>query len=419
MGIVLSIPAHSKILQESDSGESRLIRRRRRRRNHRRMSYPAAYGRHVVAPNYRRNRRRHYSEDACEDQEYRHCLSFQKIKGPMSKSYTLFIYGGQGILIIGIMFTIAGFSSGEYGDGRPTSSEELLFRLLGPVMMAIGLSMATSGCSVQKRSQLIVNRVQDTRNLNECERFDPNSTKEVYLQLAIGAGFLLFLIGICFTAIGYSVRKYGKTGVEYMIFLGPIFIFCGFAMNVGSVCYFKQKSKLSGIRPNQLEGGRTAEENHDSGASSSDSEERCTDNRNRNINQTNISDNIWSTNFNFTATGSREPIKPPPYQQVAPQASIISSGFPNQELPPGYSSPVPGDSELIISRATEVPDASQQHNSSTGITNGGESSIPPIPPDYYFVSEYNDTSNLPPPPSYETATTTSYNHGISHLPDVC
>ena len=413
MGATLSIPPRSRILQASECGESRLIRRRRRRARPLTMVPPGAtmqYRRH-------RRRRRQDTEDPYDDHEYGHCLSFRKIKGPMSKTYTVFIYGGQCVLIIGIILTIAGFSSGAYGEGKSSKAmEQFLCRLLGPVMVTIGLCMATSGCSVHKRSLQIRNRVQDTTNLNACERFDPSSSKDVCAQLACAASFLLFLIGICFTAIGFSVRKY-KTGVEYMQYLGPVFIVCGFSINIASVCYIKGRKKQSGVGVSQTQNGRTVEEN-DSG-SSSDSNEAS---RRYEVNRSgtnNITDNVWSTNFDFATRGPREPIKPPPYQQVAPQSTTNPTGFPIQEPPPRYSSAPPRENETAVTRSTEVPNVLPQRTQYDGQSLGSfGSSMPPILHNYCFVSECNDVRDLPPPPSYEAATNSNQNHESSNMPNV-
>ena len=368
-----------------------------------------------------RRRRRRVDDDDDDQIEFRHCLSFSKIKGPMGRTYTLFIYGGQCLLILGVLMTIGGFSSGHDSGDSSQVAESRALRIVGPLMATVGLCMCASGCSVHKRSVQLTDRIHANSGLSEYETFDPSSSKDVYFQLACASGFMLFLIGICFTAIGFSVRKYSDTGVEYMKYFGPVFMGLGLLMNISSGLYmkYKKQSRHRGGCARNTSASPATESRHPPGSDSdSDVTGMGTPGNMGYTERIDVERGIWNTNFDFSTRGPPQIIKPPPYQEIAGP----SPGHSIQEPPPEYSRSSPGET-LPNNNSLPVLNAGANNNTNQPITNTDishripESSDPPFPPNYHFVSENSNNSDLPPPPSYEVAT--SNNQRSRSMPDVC
>ena len=336
----------------------------------------------------RRRRRRRVDDDDDAQIEFRHCLSFSKIKEPMGRTYTFFIYGGQCLLIIGVLMTIGGFSSGYDTGDRSQVAESRVLRIVGPLMATVGLCMCASGCSVHKRSVQLTDRMNVNSGLSEYETFDPSSSKDVSVQLACASGFMLFLIGICFTAIGFSVRKYSDTGVEYMKYFGPVFMGLGLLMNIISAFYMKRKKQSrnqDGCARNTSASPVTEIRHH--AGSESDSDGPATDTP-RNMGYTeriDVERGIWNTNFDFSTRGPPQIVKPPPYQEIAGP----SPGHSIQEPPPEYSRSPPAE-RLLNNHSLPVITTDASNNTNQVLTNVDtsqripENSDPAFLPSYYF-----------------------------------
>ena len=150
-------------------------------------------------------------------------------KGPLATYFVVLIYGGQIILLTGLILAIAGFTA----DIR-------VLAYIGPILGTIGLCMAASGCTVHKRSQM-QNRVSPLTN----NPHHPDSVRDIYKQLAASVFLMATFLGIIFLTIGIASDKSSREFPDAIYFeiLGPVLIGIGFIGTIVLKCMDNKQKK--------------------------------------------------------------------------------------------------------------------------------------------------------------------------------
>ena len=160
-------------------------------------------------------------------------------KGPLATYFVVLIYGGQMILLIGLILAIAGFTA----DIR-------VLAYMGPILGTIGLCMAASGCTVHKRSQMQTRVSPLTNNPGH-----PDSVRDIYKQLAASVFLMATFLGIIFLTIGIASHKSSRkfSDAIYFEILGPVLIGMGVIGTIVVKCIENQQKKTK--RPTSTKPG--------------------------------------------------------------------------------------------------------------------------------------------------------------------